>query len=216
VAAPTTTFHQHPVFARFYARMAAGLEHRGAAAIRGRLLAGLHGTVVEVGAGTGANFGHYPPAVREVLAVEPEAHLRSLAERARRATGVPVTVVDGLAERLPVADGSADAAVTSLVLCSVRDQAAALREVHRVLRPGGELRFWEHVRADGGALARVQAALDRTVWPLLAGGCHLSRDTLRAVEDAGLTVTELERFRFPETRPPNPGAPQLLGIAVRR
>ena len=216
MAAPTTTFHQHPVFARVYTRMAAGLEHRGAADIRSRLLAGLQGSVVEVGAGTGTNLAHYPAAVTRVLAVEPEAHLRALAERAAASAPVPVEVVDGVAERLPLADASVDAAVTSLVLCSVADQAVALREVARVLRPGGELRFWEHVRADGGALARVQRLLDRTVWPLLAGGCHLSRETLRAIEDAGFTVTRLERVRFPDTRPPNPAGPQVLGTAVRR
>ena len=218
MAAPTTTFHQHPVFARVYTRMAAGLEHRGAADIRSRLLAGLQGSVVEVGAGTGTNLAHYPAAVTRVLAVEPEAHLRALAERAAASAPapVPVEVVDGVAERLPLANASVDAAVTSLVLCSVADQAVALREVARVLRPGGELRFWEHVRADGGALARTQRVLDRTVWPLIAGGCHLSRDTLRAIEDAGFTVAGVERFRFPETRPPNPSAPQVLGVAVRR
>jgi ubiquinone/menaquinone biosynthesis C-methylase UbiE len=205
----------HPVFARLYARMAPAMERAGAAGFRQRLLAGVAGRVLEVGAGPGVMFGHYPPAVTEVLAVEPEAHLRALAEEAARGAPVPVTVVDGVAGRLPAADGAFDAVVASLVLCSVPDQATALAEVRRVLRPGGRLHFWEHVRADGGPLARVQDLLDRTVWPALAGGCHAGRDTTAAIEAAGLTIERLERFRFPDARVPMPTAPQVLGTAVR-
>ena len=108
-----------------------------------------------------------------------------------------------------MADGEADAVVFTLVLCSV-DQAAALAEARRVLRPGGELRFLEHVRAhEPGAVRGVQRVLDATVWPRLFGGCHLARDTAAAIEEAGFTVTELERLSFPEgpsTRPPSSAA----------
>ncbi|MGY1706195.1 class I SAM-dependent methyltransferase [Geodermatophilus sp. SYSU D00697] len=206
----------HPVFARVYAWLAPAMERAGADELRDRLLEGISGRVVEVGAGTGANLPHCPPAVNGVLAVEPEAHLRARAEEAARHARVPVTVVDGVADRLPAPDGSFDAAVVSLVLCSVPDQAGALREIHRVLRPGGRLHFWEHVRADGGALARVQGALDRTIWPRIGGGCHAGRDTLAAIEAAGFTVERVERFRFPDSRVPMPTAPQVLGTAVRR
>ncbi|MGY1641927.1 class I SAM-dependent methyltransferase [Geodermatophilus sp. SYSU D00703] len=205
----------HPVFARLYTRLAAAMERSGAGEYRQRLLADLSGRVVEVGAGTGANFAHVPASVTEVVAVEPEAYLRARAEEAARHAPVPVTVVDGVADRIPAADGTFDAAVVSLVLCSVPDQGRALREVRRVLRPGGRLHFWEHVRADGGALARVQRVLDRTVWPALGGGCHASRETLAAVESAGFRVERLERFRFPDARVPMPTAPQVLGTAVR-
>ena len=191
------------------------MERHGADVHRRRLLSGIAGRVVEVGAGTGANFAYYPSAVTEVLAVEPEPHLRALAERAAATAPVPVTVVDGVADRLPAGDAAVDAAVVSLVLCSVPDQTAALRELHRVLRPGGRLHFWEHVRADGGALARVQRVMDATVWPAVGGGCHAGRDTAAAIAAAGFTVERLERFRFPETQVPMPTAPQILGTAVR-
>jgi ubiquinone/menaquinone biosynthesis C-methylase UbiE len=205
----------HPVFARLYTRLASAMERSGAGEYRQRLLAGLAGRVVEVGAGTGANFAHLPASVTEVVAVEPEAYLRARAEEAARHAPVPVTVVDGVADRLPAGDEAFDAAVVSLVLCSVPDQPGALREIHRVLRPGGRLHFWEHVRADGGSLARVQQVLDRTVWPALGGGCHAGRDTLAAVEGAGFRVERVERFRFPDAQVPMPTAPQVLGTAVR-
>jgi ubiquinone/menaquinone biosynthesis C-methylase UbiE len=206
----------HPVFARCYARRAAAMEEHGAAGIRERLLAGVAGRVLEVGAGTGANFGHYPATVTDVLAVEPEPHLRRLAERAAARAPVPVVVVDGDAAGLPAGDGAVDAVVCSLVLCSVPDQAAALREVHRVLRSGGTLHLWEHVRAEGRVAAGVQAALDRTVWPWLAGGCHTARDTVGALGVAGFEVTDLDRFRFPDIWLTQPTTPQVLGTAVRR
>lgn len=192
----------HPVFARFYGRLSRAMERRGMAEHRKALLAGLTGTVIDIGAGNGLNFAHYPSTVTRVLAVEPEPRLRQVARRAAASAPVPVEVVDGVAERLPTEDSSADAAVVSLVLCSVRDQAVVLREVQRVLNPGGQLRFLEHVRADSPGLARVQRALDATVWPHLAGGCHSGRDTAAAIERTGFTLDRLDRFLFPEVRTP--------------
>lgn len=134
-------------FAREYARLVPTMDARGAGEHRAELVAGLAGTVIEIGAGTGAMFAHYPPAVTSVLAVEPDAYLREFAARAAAAAPVPVTVVAGTAGSLPAPDASFDAAVCSLVLCSVPDQPAALTEIRRVLRPGGQLRFYEHVRS---------------------------------------------------------------------
>jgi ubiquinone/menaquinone biosynthesis C-methylase UbiE len=111
-----------------------------------------------------------PPEVTGVLAVELEPCLRRIARRNAESAPVPIEVVDGIAEQLPAVDGSFDAAVACLVLCSVRDPQAAVREIHRVLRPRGQLRFIEHVRADTRALQQVQRLLDRTVWPTLMGG----------------------------------------------
>jgi ubiquinone/menaquinone biosynthesis C-methylase UbiE len=170
--------------------------------------------VVEVGAGTGLNFAHYPPEVTEVVAVEPEAHLRTLAQAAAAHAPVPVRVLPGLAEALPVADASMDAVVASLVLCTVADQAAALAELYRAVRPGGQLRLFEHVRADTPGLARAQRLAD-VVWPLLLGGCHTSRDTLAAITTAGFRLADTKRFRFPDPGPLNPASPHVLGIAHR-
>lgn len=133
----------HPLFARFYDRLSARAEDRGQRRHREALLAGLSGRVLEVGAGNGLNFGHYPQSVTEVLAVEPEPFLRARALEAAEHVTVNVHVLAGSAEALPRDDGSCDAAVASLVLCSVADQAAALTEMRRVLRAGGELRFYD-------------------------------------------------------------------------
>lgn len=202
----------HPLFARLYARLSHAAEDRGQAEHRQRLLAGLRGRVVEVGAGNGLNFAHYPPQVDEVVAVEPEAHLRSLAEDAAVRARVVVTVVDGTASALPVDDASCDAAVASLVLCTVPEQAAALAELRRVLRPGGELRFYEHVVSGDRRIARLQRAADATFWPRLAGGCHAARDTAAAIAAAGFVVERQERFAF-RPSPLLPGVPHILGIA---
>lgn len=206
---------RHPIFARVYAWVSPGMDRGGAAEHRQRLLAGLSGRVIEVGAGNGLNFAHYPPAVSSVVAVEPEAYLRGLAQRAAEEAPVPVEVVDGVAERLPVEDAGFDAGVVSLVLCSVRDQGRALGELYRVIKPGGQLRFYEHVRAETAALGRVQRLLDATVWPAIGGGCHTSRDTAAAIERAGFTIDRLDRLRFPEGGVPMPTSPHILGMATR-
>ncbi len=203
---------RHPIFARLYARFSADEEAKGGAELRDELLAGLAGRVVEVGAGHGLNFAHYPTAVTEVVAIEPEPHLRELASEAAARAPVPVTVVDGVADSLPLPDDSCDAAVCSLVLCSVADRDAALAEVRRVLRPGGELRFYEHVLADTPGLARVQRVLN-VVHPFLAGGCHITRDTEAAIERAGFEIVRIRRFRFAPMLPSKHVSPKILGTA---
>lgn len=206
----------HPVFARFYARMSVTADLKGGiAAHREELLSGLSGRVIEIGAGNGLNFAHYSGAVSEVVAIEPERNLRRLAAGAALRAEVPVDVVPGTAEALPVKSEAFDAAVASLVLCTVRDLPRALAEIKRVLRPGGELRFFEHTLAEGRALATAQRAVDRTFWPLLFGGCHTSRDTITALEEAGFELGAYRRFRIPEHGVQLPTTPCVLGVARR-
>lgn len=181
----------HPIFARVWARATPGLE-RELGPLRRELLAGLEGRVLEIGAGNGMNFRHYPSTVGEVVALEPEPYLRAKAQAAAGDAAVSVIVRDGVAAELPPNLGGFDAAVACLVLCSVPDQAAALVQLRRVLRPGGELRFLEHVRGAGPRKARVQQALDRSgAWPRMAGGCHCARDTVAAIKAAGFAIEQV-------------------------
>lgn len=206
----------HPLFARIYPWLSERMEDRGMAEKRIALLDGLEGRILEVGVGNGLNLRHYPANVTEVVAVEPEPRLRELARKAAADAPVPVEVVAGVARKLPAEDAAFDAVVTSLVLCSVEDQAPALAEVRRVLRPGGELRFFEHVRALSHGLGIVQRAVDASrLWALAGGGCHLARATGQAIADAGFRIERVERFRFPETTVPFPSAPHVLGRARR-
>jgi ubiquinone/menaquinone biosynthesis C-methylase UbiE len=206
----------HPVFARVYERLSVVMDRAGGAEHRRDLVAGLAGRVIEIGAGNGRTFAHYPPQVTEVVAVEPEPRLRAAARAAAAVAPVPVRVVDGVAETLPAGDGECDAAVTALVLCTVPDQATALAEIARVLRPGGQLRFFEHVAADTpGAMRRSQRLADATLWPRLFGGCRTGRDTVAAITAAGFAVEGLQHFRFPATGPSSPAAPHVQGVAIR-
>jgi len=204
----------NPRFARLYARMTER-ESAEQVELRRELLAGLGGRMLEIGAGNGRNFGFYPAQVREVVAVEPEPYLRALAVQAAPRAPVSIEVIDAVADSLPLENGSVDAAVACLVLCSVPDQGAALSELRRVLRPGGELRFLEHVHADRQPMRAVLAGADRSgIWPRLAGGCHPARDTLAAIEDAGFAVERVRRFDFSPGRP-MPAIPHILGSARR-
>ena len=203
---------RHPRFARAFERRAARAEAAGQAALRRELLAGLDGAVVEVGAGTGLSFPHYPAAVR-VLALEPEPYLRGRALAAAGAASARVRVVAAVADQIPARDGAFDAAVVSGVLCSVPDPGRALAELRRVLRPGGELRFYEHVRA-AGAFGRVQDAA-APLWSRLHGGCRPNRETLMALEGAGFRVRRWRGFQSPTDWRWSPVGPRILGVALR-
>jgi ubiquinone/menaquinone biosynthesis C-methylase UbiE len=185
---------RHPIFARVFDRTSPAME-RDVGHRRDELLAGLTGRVVEIGAGNGASFSHYPSTVDELVAVEPEPFLRRKAIERAASAPVRTRVVDGAAEALPLEDGSADAVVVSIVLCSVLDPRRAVAELRRVLKPGSELRFLEHVRTSSARKARLQRSLDRPrLWPRMAGGCHCGRDTVAVIEAAGFRIDDIHSF----------------------
>jgi ubiquinone/menaquinone biosynthesis C-methylase UbiE len=204
----------HPIFARVFERVAAKEQEKGQAEHRAELVAGLNGRVIEVGAGHGLNFSHYPSTVSEVLAVEPEDYLRQRAAEAAAKAEVKITVVDGLADALPAEDASFDAGVASLVLCSIGNPGAALAELYRVIRPGGELRFYEHVISEKPGFARFQRAVT-PVWKHLAGGCHADRDTKASIKKAGFEIEQVRSFPFRASVLVLPATPHVLGVARR-
>jgi ubiquinone/menaquinone biosynthesis C-methylase UbiE len=169
--------------------------------------------VVEVGSGDGRSFEHYPPEVTRVLAVEPDPTARESAGERARSARVPIDVVPGVAEALPAEDGAFEAAVLSGVLCSVPDPSVALRELRRVLTPGGELRFWEHVRSEHASFRVVQRAVDRLFWTRALGGCETTRDTEAAIRVAGFEIVELERGFHSSSVLTITTAPYVLGVA---
>ncbi|MGH2953146.1 MAG: class I SAM-dependent methyltransferase [Solirubrobacterales bacterium] len=202
----------NPIFARLFDRFAAKDKGRGEDALRRELLAGLSGRVVEVGAGNGINFEHFPATVAELVAVEPEPYLRGQAEGRARSIPIDVRVADGTAEALPLDARSVDAVVVAGVLCSVPNQAAALAEFQRVLRPGGELRFYEHVRSRRPGFGRYQDAVE-PVWRRVMGGCRPNLDTLGAIERSGFRIERCRGFGFPEHARAWPVTPRILGVA---
>ncbi len=204
-----------PRFARMYQRASKKAERRGGTEHRRRLLDGLSGTVLELGAGHGLNFPHYPAGVREVIAIEPEPTLRAQADKAAADAPVPVRVLAGVADHLPIEDESVNAAVASLVLCSVPDQHTALAELHRVLRPRGQLRFYEHVIPNCQPKRLLLQAADHSgLWPKIAGGCYPARDTTDAILRSGFEIQTIERIMFAASRL-EPSIPHILGTATR-
>lgn len=203
----------NPFFVRFYRSAQKTAIKRGENEHRRRALRGLAGRVVEIGPAEGANFPLYPKTVTEVIAVEPEPRFRARADIAARDAPVSIRVEAGTAEALPLEDGSVDAVLASLVLCTVPDQAAALAEARRVLRADGELHFYEHVHASRQPVRGFLEVADRSrIWPLIGGGCHPTRDTVNAIESAGFVIERCERFGFSPSYVV-PKIPHVLGVA---
>jgi len=201
------------LFARYFEWRAAVNDTRGEQELRRELLAGLTGRVVELGAGSGLNFAHYPQTVEHVVAVEPEPHLRERAREAARRAPVVVDLVAAVADALPVRERAFDAAVVAGVLCSVPEPTHALAVLRACLRPGGELRFYEHVRATG-VRGRTQDAVD-IVWPRLMGGCHPNRTTRATIAAGGFRVTSCRDLVFPPRARISPVASRILGAAAQ-
>jgi ubiquinone/menaquinone biosynthesis C-methylase UbiE len=200
------------LFARLYDRGLSRTEAAGLAARRAALLARARGRVLELGAGTGLNLAHYPAGLQQLVLTEPEQPmLERLRERAS-ARWPQATVVAAAAERLPFPDQSFETVVSTLTLCTVRDPGAALAEVRRVLVPGGQLLFVEHVRSEDERLARRQDRL-RPLWQRVGHGCRCNRATLAAIEAAGLQAQEVQHGRMP--RAPRFLEPLIAGVAVR-
>lgn len=209
----------HPFWGRFgwykrsHARLISilGEQHsREVESWKRSLFAPLAGTVIEIGPGTGANLPFFPPDITWI-GVEPNRHMEPyLVEEAARLAR-PVRLEVGVAEQLPFADQSADAVVGTLVLCTVRDVPGALREILRVLRPGGRYVFIEHVAAPSGTWTRRCQRLARSPWGVAGDGCQPDRETWRAIEEAGFDTVDLHHFRI---RAPIVG-PHIAGTAVK-
>ena len=197
----------HRWFAALYDRMSRSEEKGFLGEMRRQLLADVSGDVLEIGAGTGANFAHYPATAR-VVALEPDPFMLKRAEKKLADLGrTNITLQRGPAESLPSADATFDTIISTLVLCTVADPGRALDEMRRVLRPGGRVLFIEHVRADGLG-GRVQDAI-RPLWGWFGAGCYPNRRTDETLRNAGWDVVIDQRrriFRF---------VPLLRGHATR-
>ena len=208
----------NPFFARMWTVMARH-EPEWLKRLRQENLAGLSGRVLEVGAGSGTNFELYPDTVTEVVAVEPEHRLAVLAKKAAAAAPVPVTVTTDMVEQFAGSAGLSseepfDAAVCSLVLCSVDEPDRVVRQLLSLLKPGGELRYLEHV-ASSGARGRLQKVADATLWPRMAGNCHTHRHTEETIVSAGFQVSGARREWTLPAWVPVPVAEFAIGRAVK-
>jgi ubiquinone/menaquinone biosynthesis C-methylase UbiE len=187
------------IIAMIYDGQMAKTEEAGLRDMRRRLIAEAAGDVLEIGAGTGANLDHYGPGVRSLTVTEPEPPMFRRLEQHVRERAPHATVLRAPAEDLPFEDDSFDVAVSTLVLCGVDDQRRALRQLARVLRPGGRLLFLEHVRSDDARLARWQ---DRLNWFNRAVVCcECNRPTLDSIRAAGFEVGQVDHLTFPKSPP---------------
>jgi SAM-dependent methyltransferase len=205
-------FTDNPFFARLWTFLSSH-ETDEIKRLRRENLAGLSGRVLEVGAGTGTNFAFYPATVTELVAIEPERRLAPLAREAAENVSFPVTVSTGTVEKFSASEPF-DAVVCSLVLCSVNDPDGVLRQLYSYLRPGGGLRYLEHV-ANTGFRGRVQKLADATVWPRLMGNCHTHRDTEASIVEAGFAVEAVRREPAVPAWFPTPVAEYTIGRAVK-
>jgi ubiquinone/menaquinone biosynthesis C-methylase UbiE len=197
-------------FALTYDRSMARMEKAGFRELRERSIGQAKGDVLEIGGGTGSNLAYYGPAVTSLTFTEPEEPMLKRLEKKVRQQGSPAKVVRAPAERLPFEDDSFDTVVSTLVLCGVDDQAQALREIRRVLRPGGHLVFIEHVRADDPKLAKKQDRMNGLNRFMV--GCDCNRATLEAIRTGGFDVDSIEQTTL--NKVPKFVAPAIVGTAA--
>ena len=207
--------HNHPIFTQIY-RLIARLEDPGEVGrARSQAAADLSGRLLIIGLGPAEDLHHLPPAVTEVIAVEPSSSMRAAAAGAvARAAerGLPVELVDAVGEALPLPDDSVDSVLLAYVMCTVDRPAAVLAEIDRVLRPGGVIGILEHVAAADGTWMRRAQRLAAPWWPLVGGGCHCDRDTRAVLQAAGFDTSEVRGETLVQIPPV---APALIGTAVR-
>ena len=201
------------IFAAFYDRMLKGTEEAGLADVRRRMLSRASGRVVEIGSGTGLNLEHYPRTIEELVCTEPEEPMARRLERKAQEGDLPVRVVHAPGEGLPFDDDTFDTAVSTLVLCTVEDPEQSLREIARVLKPGGTLIFVEHVRAQDPKLAKWQDRF-HPLWLRFGHGCNCNRPTLDTIEAGPFQVESHERGEVPKAPPIV--RPLLTGVAIAR
>ncbi|MGN6587677.1 MAG: class I SAM-dependent methyltransferase [Solirubrobacterales bacterium] len=201
------------LFSAVYDRGLKASEDAGLRQMRHKLLAQARGRVMEVGAGTGLNLELYPrEGLDSLVLTEPDPHMvKQLRQRAAKNCPGAELMVAG-AENLPFADDSFDTVVVTLVLCTVRDPAAALQEIKRILKPGGQLLFLEHVRSRSPQLAKWQDRWERP-WYFLGDGCHCNRDTVSAITAAGFTLGDVDHNSLPKAAPIV--RPLTVGSAVK-
>jgi ubiquinone/menaquinone biosynthesis C-methylase UbiE len=190
------------MFSACYDRGFKATEEAGLREMRHELLAQARGRVLELGAGTGLNLEHYPKGIEGLTLVEPDPHMTKRLREKLAAAGkaAEISVIEAPGEDLPFPADSFDTVTVTLVLCTVPDQAAALAEIKRVLKPDGQLLFLEHVRSNDPSLAGWQDRLERP-WRFLGDGCHCNRDTVSAISAAGLELGDVERDELPKAPP---------------
>jgi ubiquinone/menaquinone biosynthesis C-methylase UbiE len=199
----------HPIFAALFDLIQRPAEKKFLGAHRASLVGDVWGRVLDVGSGTGINFVYYPPET-EIVGIEPDPHMLRRAQARADRLGRQIKLLRESAEHLPLPDASFDVAVATLVFCTVPDPDRALGELRRVLRPGGQLRFLEHVRAKTAGWARFQDFLT-PLWKRMGGGCHPNRETVETIERAGFRIEELQHSTFGFY----PARPFVRGVAVR-
>ena len=203
----------HKWFASIYDRMMARAERSFMRRVREEIAGGAKGRVLEVGAGTGANFPYYNDHAEEIVATEPDPYMLERARRRAEEVGRSIDLRQAPAEQLPFEDDSFDTDVSTLVMCSVREPLRALSEVRRVLKPSGQLRMYEHVRYEHAFGAFWQDAIT-PLWSWFGAGCHPNRDTASFVRQAGFDFEQLE---LTKPHPPIPpmifARPHITGIA---
>jgi ubiquinone/menaquinone biosynthesis C-methylase UbiE len=211
---PVGTSARQWLMAKMYARVQRTHETHLEARKRD-LLSELAGTVLEIGPGTGVNFQYLPDSVEQWIGIEPNPHMHAQLRDAGRACRIEADFRKVSAEGMDVGDASVDAVLSTLVLCSVPDPAAVLRDICRILKPGGRFVFLEHVGAPKGTRLRRQQWIVKPLWRYCADGCRPDRDLRTLVENGGFSHVEVEEFRVPKEVAPSIVSPHIAGVATK-